>query len=249
MPLILLLLPVLSTLAGGLLALRFRRFGSALLALAAGLLLGAAFLDLLPEAITAGAVTAIPTATILGWTLVSFLLFSIADSWLDRLAGTAATASGIPEDGGPGSQRKGLLGGAMLVFHSFRDGMAIGAAYAVSHPMGYAVALGIIVHDLGDGMNTVLVTTRDRVAGPVTYAFLAADALAPLAGGLLTVWWAMGSGPTAILLALSAGFFIQMATSEFLPQIRLERRRSALLYGLVLLGAGILYGANRLLGL
>ena len=47
----------------------------------------------------------------------------------------------------------------MLIFHSFRDGMAIGLSYAASHTAGYAVALGIAAHDIGDGMNTVILTT------------------------------------------------------------------------------------------
>ena len=48
-------IPVFATLAGGLLAVRFRHLRPLLIACGAGLLLGAAFLDLLPEAIVLGA--------------------------------------------------------------------------------------------------------------------------------------------------------------------------------------------------
>lgn len=51
MPVALLILLVISTLMGGWLALRARRYLSLLMALGAGLLLGTAFLDLLPESI------------------------------------------------------------------------------------------------------------------------------------------------------------------------------------------------------
>ena len=50
-PLLMLGVPVVATLTGGLMAMRFQRFRPVLVALGAGLLLGAAFLDLLPEAI------------------------------------------------------------------------------------------------------------------------------------------------------------------------------------------------------
>jgi hypothetical protein len=50
MPIALFVLPVISTLAGGWLALRAQRYLPLLLAVGAGLLLGTAFLDRLPDA-------------------------------------------------------------------------------------------------------------------------------------------------------------------------------------------------------
>lgn len=227
-------------------ALRFRRSLAFLIALGAGLLLGAAFLDLLPEAIELGGSSGMSPAKVLALTLGSFLVFLILQTGLDTMTGPEA------------SQTLGRVSGAMLIFHSLRDGMAIGLSYAASHTAGYAVAAGIVAHDLADGMNTVILTTRGKKATMASYLFLAADALAPLAGGLLTIWWTFSLRNTMLLLAAASGFFVQMATSDFLPQLREMQKAGseatgqngsrALLLLSVLLGAAIIYAANLLTG-
>jgi zinc and cadmium transporter len=241
MPILLLVIPVLSTLAGGLLAVRFRRSLALLIALGAGLLLGAAFLDLLPAAIVLGDGAGVSAANTLGIALVSFLVCLGLGNALDALSGRWETAA---------SARKtvGRIGGGMLIFHSFRDGMAIGLAYAASHPAGYAMAVGIAAHDLGDGMNTVLLTTGGEAAGRADYAFLAADALAPLLGGLATVWWTFSQRSSVVLLAIAAGFFLQLATSDFLPEARRRENPRMLMLLVVFVGSAAIYGANFLLG-
>src|ERR1700761_1486795 len=104
-PFFLLVVPVFATLLGGLLALRFRRSLVLLAALGAGLLLGAAFLDLLPEALTYGTQAHIGSAHILALTLLSFLVFFAIQNLLDRLA-----------ERWEGSGRAlGKVGGAMLI--------------------------------------------------------------------------------------------------------------------------------------
>jgi len=138
-PVVLLTIPVVATLAGGLLAIRFQRFRVALVAVGAGLLLGAAFLDLLPEAVGLGQDAGMKPVSVLGLTLLFFLLFSAVETWLD----------GWRERTGSGKQAIGRVGGGLLIFHSFRDGMAIGAAFAASHTAGYAVATGIAAHEYG----------------------------------------------------------------------------------------------------
>ena len=222
--------------------MRLGRYIHLLIAVGTGLLLGAAFLDLLPEAVTLGAVSGVSTTRVLCWTALSFLLFHAIDTAIGRLAG---------DRGNPGSHRHiaRRVGAGMLVFHSFRDGMAIGAAYAASHAAGYAVACGIAAHDLGDGMNTVILTTRDGKPGRLGYGFLLADALAPALGGAITLWWGVSTRGSVVLLVLAAGFFLQMAVDDFLPEIRSRSGPKAYLIPALLAGASIIYAANVLLRL
>jgi len=236
--LLLLIIPVVSTLIGGLLAVRLRRSVILLLALGAGLLLGAAFLDLLPEALTLAARTGESAAHVLGWTLLSFFLFAGIQTALDAFA--------LRWKGSEHSL--GRVGGGLLIFHSLRDGMAIGLSYAASHPAGYAVAVGIATHDIADGMNTILLTTRGQQPRATDYLFLLADSLAPLAGGLLTIWCTFSARSSVVLLALAAGFFLQMATSDFLPEVRRSERPTWTTLPVVFCGAGLIYVANVLLG-
>jgi len=240
-PLILLVIPVFSTLAGGLLAVRFRRSLRLLMALGAGLLMGAAFLDLLPEAVVLGGAAKVGPADVLGIALVSFLGFLGLQSWLDWLGARS-------QQGAEPGRGLGRVAGAMLIFHSLRDGMAIGLSYAASHPAGYAVAAGIAAHDIGDGMNTIIVTTGGRRPRLGDYLFLAGDCLAPLVGGLLTVWWSFSVGSSVVLLAIAGGFFLQMATSDFLPGIRGGEGGRVRPLVAVGVGAGLIYAANLLMG-
>ncbi len=240
MPVVLLTIPVFSTLLGGLLAILFRRYLYLLIAVGAGLLLGAAFLDLLPEALSLGADNGWTAADVLGLTLVSFLLFHGIEAGLTHLGFGRSHAEGQ-------KLVTRRIGAGMLIFHSFRDGMAIGAAYSASHTAGYAVASGIAAHDLGDGMNTVLLATAGERPGRVGYGFLLADALAPLIGGALTVWWSVSARASVFLLVLAAGFFLQMATEGFLPEIWRSTGPKRLLVPGILLGAALIYLANWLL--
>ncbi len=240
MPLVLFAVPVLSTLLGGLLALRLRRWLPLLIALGAGLLLGAAFLDLLPEALELGSTTGLSAVHVLGLTLLSFLLFFAVESGLDALGERLQNAQ-------HGRRIARRTGAAMLIFHSFRDGMAIGVAYAASHGAGYAVAVGIAAHDLGDGMNTVILSTDGQKPTRTDYLFLLADALAPFAGGLLTAFLAFSARSSVWLLALAAGFFLQMATGDFLPELRRGSAPRKQLLPCVVLGCSIIYLANLLI--
>ena len=240
MPVALFTLPVLSTMVGGLLAIRLRRSLYLLIAIGAGLLLGAAFLDLLPEALALGARSGMAAADVLGLTLLSFLLFHAVGAVLTHF-GLAWSHS----DGQRHVTRR--IGAGLLIFHSLRDGMAIGAAYSASHAAGYAVAAGIAAHDLGDGMNTVLLTTGGGKPGRLGYGFLVADALAPLVGGVLTFWWSVSARASVVLLVLAAGFFLQMATEDFLPEMRNSTGSPKYFVPCILLGAALIYAANLLL--
>lgn len=212
MPVALLVIPVFSTLLGGVLALRLRSSLAVLIALSTGLLLGAALLDLMPEAVNLERAAGGHGTTVFALALVSFLAFmlvqNLVDTWSEHL-----NLRNSP-------RTWGRIGGGMLIAHSFRDGMAIGVSYAASHPAGYIVAAGIAAHDIGDGVNTVLLSTRGERPEPFDYLLLAADCLAPLAGGLATAWIPLSTSGSAALLAITAGFFLHMIADELLPQLR-----------------------------
>lgn len=214
MPIALLIVPVFSTLLGGILALRLRSSLGILIALSTGLLLGAALIDLLPEAITLQRLAGRGVATTFALVLLSFVVFlllqNLFDTWSSRFA----------FENSP--RVIGRIGGGLLIAHSFRDGMAIGLSYAASHPAGYIVAAGIAAHDIGDGVNTILLSTRGHNPERLDYLLLAADSLAPLAGGLLTAWLSLSISGSAALLAITAGFFLHMVADELLPQLRAD---------------------------
>ncbi len=220
-------------------ALHGRRWLHTLLAIGAGILMGAAFLDLLPEAISLGTMARLGVVQVLGLTLGSFLLFFLIDALLQGLAaGTEAEGRSLLAS---------RIAGGLLILHSFRDGMAIGASYAASPVAGYAVALGVGAHDFGDGLNTVLLTTRGKEAQWLDYLFLFADAFAPVLGGLAAIWYFASPRSSAFLLAAAAGFFLQMGASDLLPELRRSVLTRKWTMPAVLAGSALIYAANLLL--
>jgi zinc transporter ZupT len=238
LPLILLIIPVFSTLLGGLLALRLRSVLGMLIALSTGLLLGAALLDILPEAIHLQRLAGGKETSIFALALLSFLGFLLLQKFVETWAMQLRKRSS--------TRAWGRIGGGLLIAHSFRDGMAIGLSYAASKPAGYIIAAGIAAHDIGDGVNTVLLSTRGEVPERFDYLLLAADCLAPLAGGLLTAWLPFSAEGSAVLLAITAGFFLHMIADELLPQLQADTTpRIPLALG-VTAGALLIYIATRM---
>lgn len=239
LPVGLLLVPVASTLFGGWVALRGRRFLPLLMAVGAGLLLGTAFLDLMPEALSMARSTNQRPAVVLGLALLSFLSFLLIDTILDRI--------GRGRDEPVIRKTLGRVSGGLLILHSLRDGMVIGAAYSASRSAGSVVAFGIVAHDIGDGMNTVLLCTAGDNARLWDYLFLVGDAVAPLVGGLVTLWWIQSPQNAVVLLSIASGFFLQMATSDFLPDLRNYASTRWFVIPAVLSGVGLIYVANLLM--
>ncbi|MGZ4815694.1 MAG: ZIP family metal transporter, partial [Terriglobales bacterium] len=202
-------LAALSTLFGGLLALRARRFIHLLLAFGAGVLLGATFFDLLPEAIEAAGPRGWTTRDVLALTVVGFLIFYLAQRFLSLQA--------CPYGDREAERHIGRMTALGLIAHSTMDGASIAAAALISWEMGLMVAIGIIIHDSTDGLNTILLVTRGERPEVKDYMFLALDALAPVAGGALVMFSALPSHQLALLLGVTSGFFLFTATGDLLP--------------------------------
>ena len=80
------------------------------------------------------------------------------------------------------------------------------------------VAAAVVAHDMSDGLNTILLVTRGARPRPGDIAFLAADAAAPIAGGLGALILLPSSSALAIFLALASGLFLYTAISDLLPE-------------------------------
>jgi ZIP family zinc transporter len=87
----------------------------------------------------------------------------------------------------PHEQELGALSAAGLTFHSFLDGVAIGAGFQTSARIGLLIALGIIVHDLSDGLNTVTVVLAHGNPRKRAMFWLAADMIAPVLGAAIAL--------------------------------------------------------------
>lgn len=207
-PLFLTWMAAASTSIGGYAAVLLQRRVFALMAFGAGVLVGAAFLDLLPSALS--------TAEVSG--LARSLVFPIAalGGLLIFYIGEAAAHYSAH---GNKSRAGGRVSAAFLILHSALDGTAIFAASIVSLRMGLFVRLGVVAHDICDGLNTILLAAGGRRPGWADYGFLVLDALAPIAGGLIAAHlFTVSPELVMVFLSLAAGSFLFTAIFGLLPE-------------------------------
>ena len=197
---------VLSTLAGGLVALRLARELATVIALTGGIVVAVALFQVLPEAIEA-----VDDPHRVGLLVgVGFVFFFVAERALvlhhrDDDAHVHAHA------------QVGALGAAGLSVHSFVDGLGIGLAFGLSTETGLLVFVAVLAHDFADGLNTVGFVLRQSGDRARAIRWLAIDAAAPLAGAIVGSARSISEESLGAVLAVYAGFFLFMGATDLLP--------------------------------
>jgi ZIP family zinc transporter len=213
--------PVISTFLGGYIVLRWKRDLHPWLSLSGGLLLGVAFLDLLPEAMDRGRDAGYEHMPILAATLGAIIFFHILDK-VFSVHEHHEHPGDLQEhcDNERHTKTKAWVRASGMVLHSVCDGLAIGGGFAVNYQLGLLIATAVVVHDFSDGMSTVTILKSalgNNKNRSVTF-MLALDAIAPFVGALIGSALAPDQAIIAFMLASFSGFFIFLALSELLPQ-------------------------------
>ncbi len=220
-----------STLAGGLLALKLHDKLHLILGFSAGAVIGVAFFDLLPEAVNFGGKFYSPSA-ILSCTALGFLSYLVIDRILLIHGDTPS---------------RGPFAAAVLCVHSLLDGVAIGLAFQASHAVGIVVAIAVLTHDFSDGINTMNMVLKNGGSRLQGLRWLAADALAPVLGIASTYFFTLPSAWFGTALALFAGFFLYIGASDLIPE-SYHAHPKFLTTAMTLVGAAVLYLAIALIG-
>jgi zinc transporter ZupT len=197
-----------STLLGGLFALKFKDKLHLILGFSAGAVIGVAFFDLLPEAIELGGAIYEPSF-ITSISALGFVIYMILDRFV-------ILHSHSHEDSD--SSSRGKIGASSLSLHSFLDGIAIGLAFQVSSTVGVIVAIAVLVHDFSDGINTVSLILRNGGSGKDALRWLLLDATAPVLGIVSTLFFTLPEGSLGLVLAIFTGFFLYIGASDLLPE-------------------------------
>ena len=214
---------VLSTLAGGLVALRLHRDLHTLIALTGGIVVAVALFDVLPESIEAVG-DAHRVSLLVGLGFLGFFLIERVLVLHHRDEPEQARAH----------ERVGVLGAAGLSLHSFVDGLGIGLAFGIDTATGLLVFLAVISHDFADGLNTVSFILRQSGNRKQAIRWLAIDAAAPLLGAVVGASLSVSEENLGYLLALYAGFFLYMGATDLLPEA--HQHPSRVRVGLTVLG-------------
>ncbi|NNB96907.1 ZIP family metal transporter [Corallococcus exiguus] len=238
----------LAGLAGGVLSERWlQRRLPALVAFAAGTLLSAVFLEVLPEAVAAKGDAAF------AWAFASFVVLTLMEWALGHHHHDAEAAAGHAH-GHHAPPVSPTLPTALLAsdaLHNVGDGAAVAAAFLVSPEAGFATAFAVIVHELPQEVGDYALL---RAAG-----WTRARSLVALAGVQLTA--AVGAAGVLLgtrylpslqgtVLAIAGGSFLYIGAVDLLPELRRgpdsRQRVVGFLCGLLLIGG--LHFAERFAG-
>lgn len=213
-----------STLLGGLFALRYQRYIPNILGFTAGVLIGLVAFDLLPEVFRL--ISAEPAPNFTGpmvALVIGFLLFHIGEkSVLIHHAHEGEYALHK-------HPQVGLVSALALSGHSFLDGVGIGLGFQVSATIGLVIAIAVIGHDFADGLNTVTLMLVNGNTDRRSLLLLLADAAAPVLGALSTLLFHIPNNLVPYYLGFFAGFLLYIGASDILPEAHSQRSTAGII--------------------
>ncbi|MCA9328406.1 ZIP family metal transporter [Candidatus Saccharibacteria bacterium] len=175
---------------------------------AAGVLLAAAFTDLLPEALH---VADSEPRIALMWGLVGVLVFFMLERFLrffhhhHEHSKEKASSSLV------------IIGDTL---HNALDGVAIGAAFLINPPTGIIAAIAVAAHEIPQEIGDFGILLKNGMEKSRVITVNVLSALATTITAVVTYGFGDAEGfPVAPLLALTAGFFIYIASSDIIPEI------------------------------
>ena len=216
----------LSALVGGMLALRAVRSVGLIIAVGAGIRIGAAYFDLIPESVEhlGGS---LDRAMI--FTAVGFLAFYSIEK-LTSLHVGHETASEL-DHGDAAHRHVGLIGASGMSLHSFLDGVAVAAGLAVGGSLGLIIAVVVVVHRFSDGIGIVSLLLASRTPMSEAYRWVLVVAVAPVAGVALGLLLPIPDEVLGGMLAVFAGFFLYIGAAELLPEAHRANRSRWIVLG------------------
>lgn len=201
---------------------------------AAGALLAAAFLDLLPEAIEHDEASTVLSMTLLG--LVIFFVLERSLSWFHHHHDHEASHSS-------GRRNTSLIIIGDLV-HNFIDGLAIGAAFLVDPAIGLVTTAAIAAHEIPQELGDFGLLLAKGMSKRNVLLVNLSSAVVTVVGASLVFGLGGELGTSeSFLLAVTAGFFIYIAASDIIPTIHAEPKRkwaniqtAVLIFGIIVVG-------------
>lgn len=199
---------------------------------AAGVLLGTAFFDLLPEAMhEAGGIA----GDVLSWTLLGIVFFFLIERFIHWF-------HHHEEFNELKEKSKSTLPLIIIgdTVHNFIDGVVIAATFMVSIPLGIITALAVFTHEIPQEIGDFGLMLHKGLSRKNIILVNIASAFVAVAGALLTYLLEdIIEGYVPLLLGLTAGFFIYIAASDLIPEIHYEKRRGFAFIESLLLILGI----------
>ncbi|MEK9165727.1 MAG: ZIP family metal transporter [Patescibacteria group bacterium] len=203
-----------------------------LVSLSAGTLLGGAILHLLPEVIEKhGSILSIWL-----WFFSGIIIFFILEKMICWRHCHIQTSGEHPHYVG----LMNLMGDGL---HNFIDGMVIAGAFFVSNQLGIITTIAVIVHEIPQEIGDfgVLIHAGYSRSKALFLNFLTA-LTSVLGAGIAILIGSQIENFTAVIIPLTAGGFIYIATADLMPELKKDTGllKSLGQLGSILLGVGIM---------
>lgn len=239
---------VLSVLSAALFALNARaHWVSALVSYAIGALLGAVFLEVLPEAIELSSSAAAVSGTVLAGILLFFTMEKLL-LWR-HCHHDHCEAHELHEIDTHG--RSGTMIMVGDTFHNFVDGVIIAAAFLTDTHIGIITALAIIAHEIPQEVGDFMILLHSGYSKAQALRVNLLSSLATLVGGVLA-YFALQSVQSIVptLLSLAAASMIYVAVADLIPGLhkRVALRDTVQQVVLIVLGVGTIFLLGVLVG-
>ncbi len=231
---------ILSVLAAALFALNARgQYLGWLVSYAIGALLGAVFLDILPEAIRLASDVALVSGTVL---VGIMLFFTLEKVLIWRHCHHEHCEAHEPDE--HAEHDHGRSGTMVIVgdtFHNFVDGIIIAAAFLTDIHLGIVTAVAIIAHEIPQEVGDFAVLLHSGYSKLRAFQLNLISSFATLVGGVMAYFALQNAqGWTPYLLALAAASMIYVAVADLIPGLhkRTELRDTVQQVVLIALGTG-----------
>lgn len=204
---------------------------------AAGVLLAAAFLDLLPEAFHEGEEMGMNIFALALAGLLAFFLLEQTIHWFHHHDDTyhqhaKETGAIVPL----------IVAGDTI--HNFVDGIVIAATFLIDIKLGIVTTFAVAAHEIPQEIGDFALLLHKGLSRMRIVAVNILSAAAAFVGAIgVYILGDTLQDYIPAFLALTAGFFIYIATSDIIPEIHYEKNRKLAIIksGLLMLGIITLY--------
>lgn len=200
-----------------------RRYSAVLVSLSAGVLLGVGILHILPESLEM-------TANAPLFVMLAFIIFYFLEHHLLIHAGHEEQHHinldiDRHDDCCSRPHPMGLVAFIGMGLHSLIDGMIIGTGFEVGHDLGLLSALGVIAHEVPEGIAMIAILLHYGWQRRKAIRLTAFVALATPGAAILTYALVrnLPEHLLGILLAGAGGSFVYIAASDLIPESHRSR--------------------------
>ena len=209
-----------------------------LISYAVGALLGAVFIEVLPNAFSMTSSMQATAATILGGILLFFVLEKLV-LWrhchLEQCEAHDPPAE-VTHDHG----RSGLMILIGDTFHNFVDGVLVAAAFLANTELGLVTALAIIAHEIPQEVGDFLILLHSGYSKRAALLLNMLSGAAMVLGGVLAYFTLKTmEGLIPALLGLAAASMLYVAVADLIPGLHRRPELKATFQQVVLIGLGI----------